>query len=94
MDIFRRKKESPMPIPDADVVLYCTPWCPSCRLARSWLKDHAIAYEEVDISRDKAAAARVRGWADGNETTPTFDIHGTIVVDWYPQQVEAALGRR
>jgi hypothetical protein len=24
----------------------------------------------------------VRGWAGGNETTPTFDIHGKIVVSF------------
>jgi arsenate reductase-like glutaredoxin family protein len=93
MDIFRRRKESPMTESKPTVVLYCTPWCPSCRLARSWLRDHGISYEEVDISRDRAAAARVRGWADGNETTPTFDIRGTVLVDWDEEQLEALLAQ-
>jgi arsenate reductase-like glutaredoxin family protein len=80
-----------MPEPTADVVLYCTPWCPSCRLARDWLADHGIAYTEVDISRDRNAAARVREWADGNETTPTFNIRGQVVVDWDPVRLEDLL---
>ncbi len=79
--------------PDADVVLYCTPWCPSCRRARAYLKTRGIEYVEVDISRDRAAAQRVRGWANGNETTPTFDIRGTIVVDYNQARLDEVLGR-
>jgi len=36
----------------------------------------------------------VRGWADGNETTPTFNIRGTIVVDWDQRKVAQLLGLR
>jgi hypothetical protein len=46
----------------------------------------------VDINKDREAAARVRGWADGNETTPTFDIRGQIVVDWDKDRVAELLG--
>jgi glutaredoxin len=90
--MFRKKAEPQTPKPEADVVLYCTEWCPGCRSARAFLKEHSIDYVEVDISKDRAAAARVRGWADGNETTPTFDIRGTIVVDWDRRKVEELLG--
>lgn len=78
--------------PAADVVLYCTPWCGDCRRARLWLNEHNIVYTEVDISKDREAAKRVRGWARGFETTPTFDIRGQIVVDWRPEAVAKALG--
>jgi glutaredoxin len=78
-------------VPAADVVLYCTPWCPSCPRARTYLKERGIAYVEVDISRDREAARRVRGWANGNETTPTFDVKGTIIVDFDRAKVEQAL---
>ena len=80
------------PVPTADVVLYCTPWCPSCRRARAYLKENDIDYTEVDISKNRAAAERVRGWANGNETTPTFDIKGTIIVDFDRARVDQALG--
>lgn len=78
--------------PAADVVLYCTPWCGDCRKARAWLQMRGIPYMEVDISKDRAAAAKVRGWARGFETTPTFDIRGQIIVDWKPDEVAKALG--
>ncbi len=76
----------------ADVTIYCTPWCGDCRRARAWLKEQGIAYAEVDISRDRSAAAQVRAWANGFETTPTFDIRGQIIVDWQQAAVARALG--
>jgi glutaredoxin len=82
----------PAPAPQGDVIMYCTPWCPSCRRARAFLAENGIAYTEIDISKDRAAAAKVRGWANGNETTPTFDIKGTIIVDYQLDQVKKALG--
>jgi thioredoxin reductase (NADPH) len=90
--IFKKKVEPQTPEPEADVVMYCTPWCPNCRSARRFLKENDIDYVEVDISKDRAAAARVRGWADGNETTPTFNIRGTILVDWDQQRLAELLG--
>jgi glutaredoxin len=80
------------PEPTADVVMYCTPWCPGCRRARDLFKSHNIAFVEVDIARDRAAADRVRGWANGSETTPTFNIKGTIIVDYDQSKLERALG--
>jgi glutaredoxin len=82
----------PDPLPDADVVLYCTPWCPACRRARTYLQEHGIQYVEVDVTRDRAAAARVRGWANGYETTPTFDVRGTIIVNFDISKLAKALG--
>ena len=88
-------KAAEAPAPErikSDVVIYCTPWCGDCRRARAWLQEQGVAYVEVDISRDRAAAAQVRGWARGFETTPTFDIKGQIIVDWQQEQVKRALG--
>lgn len=80
------------PEPEADVVMYCTSWCPGCRRARLWFKEKNIAYVEVDITRDRMAAARVREWNNGNETTPTFKIRGKVFAEFDPEKVMKALG--
>ena len=80
--------------PKGDLIMYCTTWCPTCRRARAYFAENKIAYTEVDITKDRAAAARVRGWANGNETTPTFDIKGTIIVDFDLARVREALGMK
>jgi glutaredoxin len=82
----------PSPEPKADVVVYCTSWCPDCRRARAYLAEKGIQYIEVDINRDRAAAMRVRGWAKGNETTPTFNIRGNIIVGFNVSEINRALG--
>jgi glutaredoxin len=55
------------------------------------LQEHGIEYVEIDISRDRAAAQLVRGWANGYETTPTFSIRGRIIVDFDPAKLDRAL---
>jgi glutaredoxin len=78
-------------LPHGGVVMYCTTWCPDCRRARTWFAQHNIPFREVDITRNRAAAAQVRQWARGFETTPTFDIDGTIIVEFNERRLKEAL---
>lgn len=80
-----------LPLPHGGIVMYCTPWCEDCKKARSWLQKRGFKYTEVDISRNAKAAAQVRAWAGGNQTTPTFDIDGTIIVDFDEARLKQAL---
>ncbi len=86
---------APVPVPEAaptaDVVLYCTPWCPDCRKAEAYLKGKRIEYHKVDVSIDRAAAMDLRGWTGGFETTPTFNIRGEIVVGFDKAKLDKVL---
>ncbi|MBS3752369.1 MAG: redoxin domain-containing protein [Anaerolineales bacterium] len=73
------------------VMLFCNQWCPGCRRARIWLAKHNIDYIEVDVSRNPQAAAQVKEWTGGNLTTPTFYIHGEVVIDWKEREVARLL---
>jgi hypothetical protein len=46
----------------------------------------------VDVNANPSAAAQVRKWANGSLTTPTFDIDGTIIVDFQPDKLAEILG--
>lgn len=81
----------PAELPHGGIVMYCTSWCPDCRRARAWLKAHNLEYTEVDIATNSSAAAQVRKWANGNQTTPTFDIDGTIIVDFNETELRKVL---
>lgn len=85
------KKSANEELPRGGVVLYCTSWCPDCRKARKWLAEHQVDYVEVDVATNPLGAAQVRKWANGSLVTPTFDIHGTIVVDWDEEKVARLL---
>lgn len=82
----------PFEEPTAEVVMYCTSWCPGCRRARLFFADHKIKYVEVDITKNRAAAGRVREWNRGNETTPTFKIRGQVLVEFEEDKISRALG--
>ncbi len=75
-------KEEDTPLPHGGIVMYCTPWCDDCKQARAWLAQQGLPYTEVDISRSRKAAAQVREWAGGNQSTPTFEIDGAVIVDF------------
>jgi glutaredoxin len=81
-------------LPHGGIVMYCTPWCPDCRKARAWLKDHNLVYTEVNIPTTAGASAQVKAWTGGPQTTPTFDIDGTIVVDFDEPRLRKMLGVR
>ncbi len=76
------EEDVPVDLPTGGVVMYCTKWCPSCRRARVFFKEKGIDFTEVDIPTTKGAAEQVMTWANGNRTSPTFNIDGEILVDW------------
>jgi len=79
-------------IDQALVTLFCTPWCPACRRARAYLREHDIQFNEINIARDRDAARQVRSWANGNETTPIFQIGDRIIVEFKRAELDEILG--
>ena len=51
--------------------MYTTTWCGYCYRLKKMLKTAGIAYAEVDIEDDPAAAEFVRSVNRGNQTVPT-----------------------
>jgi len=78
-------------LPRGGVVMYCNKWCPACRRARTWFESNNIDYTEIDVTRFAQAAQQVREWTGGSLTTPTFDVDGTIVVDYDVQKLHELL---
>jgi mycoredoxin len=81
-------------LPRGGIVMYCTSWCPDCRRARAWFKEHNLEYTEVDVEANPRAADQVKVWAGGNRVTPTFDIDGTIIVNFNEQKLREVLKDR
>jgi glutaredoxin len=90
-EIVARIKPEAAKLPHGGVVMYCTSWCPDCKLAGAWFKANNIPYTEVDVTTFPGAAEQVRKWANGNLTTPTFDIDGKILVEFDESRITAIL---
>lgn len=81
-------------LPSGGIVMYCTSWCPACRRARAWLKARNLEFKEIDIDDSPAASLQVKKWANGNRTTPVFDIDGAIIINFDEiKLIEALKGR-
>jgi glutaredoxin-like protein len=63
------------------VTVYWRPGCPFCRSLRRGLHRGGLVTADLDIWSDPSAAAFVRHHADGNETVPTVDVAGTVLVN-------------
>lgn len=67
--------------PDPRVRVYLRPGCGFCSSLRRGLRREGLPFDEIDIWQDPEAAAFVRRHAGGNETVPTVDIAGTVLVN-------------
>ncbi len=42
-------------MPQPQVIIYSTPYCGYCQMAKQYLTEKGIAYQEIDVSQDEAA---------------------------------------
>jgi len=61
------------------VIIYTTPSCPYCQMAKAFFKEHNISYEEKDVSTDEKAVAEMIH-KSGQLGVPVIDIDGQIVI--------------
>ncbi len=86
-------KPKPVELPHGGIVMYCTKWCQDCKKARAWLKEQKLEYVEVDLYGTPGALEQARKWGDGKLITPTFDIDGTIILDFDEDRLNQILMR-
>ncbi|MFN2456053.1 MAG: glutaredoxin family protein [Pyrinomonadaceae bacterium] len=60
----------------ANIKIYTTTSCGDCRHAKRFLKEHDIAFEEIDIEQTEGAAAYVMKVNNGKRKVPTFEVDG------------------
>ena len=72
------------------VLIYTTPTCGYCKLAKAFFKEHNVAYEEIDITTDPSKADEAVQ-KSGQTGVPVIDIAGQIIVGFQPELFQAAL---
>ena len=75
-----------------ELVMYTTTWCGYCVRLKRFLDGAGLAYREVNIELDPAAAAFVAGVNGGNRTVPTLLFpDGTALTNPTPAQIQETL---
>ncbi len=73
------------------VTVYSTPTCPYCHMAKDFLKENKIAFKDVDISSNTAAAQEMMN-KSGQMGVPVIDVEGKIIVGFDRDALRAELG--
>ena len=75
---------------DHKVIVYSTTTCPYCVMAKNWLKDKGVAFEDKNVGLDRAAGAEMVA-KSGQMGVPVIDIDGNILVGFQPEAFESLL---
>ncbi|MBP7999269.1 MAG: glutaredoxin family protein [Chloroflexi bacterium] len=73
------------------VVVFSTPTCGYCNMAKQYFRQHNIRFRDVDVSRD-AAAARDMVRRTGQMGVPVIDIGGKLIVGFDKPKINQLLG--
>jgi len=74
----------------ARVIVFSTPTCAYCRMAKNFFRQNGIRFRDVDVSRDPAAA-RDMVRRSGQSGVPVIDINGHIVVGFDQPKIKQLL---
>ncbi|GAA1352542.1 glutaredoxin family protein [Saccharothrix algeriensis] len=75
-----------------EIVLYGADWCSDCRRAKAWLREHEVAFTDVDVEHDDAARDRAVELAGGRRNIPVVVLaDGTVLVEPTDVQLAAAV---
>jgi mycoredoxin len=76
------------------VTMYTTTWCGYCFRLKKVLQNEGIAFAEVDIEDDPAAAQFVASVNGGNQTVPTLRFaDGSTLTNPSLAQIRSTLAR-
>jgi len=73
------------------VMVYSTPTCPFCTMAKRFLKENNIDFEDIDVSADQTKA-REMVQKSGQMAVPVLDVNGEVIVGFDRERIKKALG--
>jgi len=73
------------------VIIYTTPTCPFCMMAKRFLKDNDLDFVDFDVSTDRTKAQEMIQ-KSGQMAVPVLDIEGEIIVGFDRDRIVKALG--
>jgi glutaredoxin 3 len=75
------------------VKVYSTNFCPYCNMAKNFLKDKNVQFEEINVQEDKNAAKEMIE-KTGQVGVPVIEINGKTVIGFDRDQIEKLLNTK
>lgn len=73
------------------VIIYSTPTCAYCKMAKAYFNEKNIVYSEIDVAGDISKAQEMIE-KSGQMGVPVFDIEGKIIVGYNKPAIDKELG--
>ena len=73
------------------VIIYTTPTCTYCKMAKDFFKAQGVSYSERDVVSD-LEARRVMIDKSGQMGVPVIEVNGEIVVGFNKEKLSTLLG--
>jgi glutaredoxin-like YruB-family protein len=73
-----------------EVLVYSTPTCPYCKLAKQYLTEHGVAFTDINVAEDEARAREMIE-KTGQMGVPVLDIGGTVIIGFDRPAIDKAL---
>jgi len=74
-----------------EVKIYTTPTCPYCKMAKKFLDDNGIKYQEFNIVENKAAREEMKNKCN-SLAVPTICVDDEVLVGFNEEQLREKLG--
>jgi glutaredoxin-like YruB-family protein len=85
-----KKKVKKKAVKKRKVIIYSTPTCPYCRMAKDFMKRHNVAFKEYDVSVDENARKEMMDKSD-QMGVPVIDAGGVIIIGFDEVELRKAL---
>ena len=74
----------------SEVIVYSTPSCPYCKMAKEFLAQKKVPFKEIDVSEDQDAAfAMIK--KSGQMGVPVIEIGNKIIVGFDKEAIAKAI---
>jgi len=77
----------------AKVIVYSTTTCPYCVMAKDWLKQKKVSFEDVNVGTNQEKAQEMIK-KSGQMGVPVIDVEGTIIIGFDKPRIEEALKKK
>lgn len=72
------------------IIIYSSPTCSFCTMAKDYFKENNIEYEEKDVSDPNLAQEMLE--KSGQTSVPVIEIDGEIIVGFDKEKIDKVLG--
>jgi glutaredoxin-like YruB-family protein len=76
---------------EKNVVIYSTPTCHFCGLAKDFFKENGITYREYNVASDVEHRTEMMQ-KSGGLAVPVITVDDTVIVGFDKEKLESALG--